>query len=252
MVKVAMKKPALDLIERKLLLVDPWYQLILKIINPVLHELKGKRILEVGCGLGGFCINIASKGGKVIGLDVSSSAIHSGKKLAKQSGVSSQLDFVIGDAQFLPFKDQTNDLVICSETLEHVMNYEKALCELVRVIDRSGYLCMTVPNLLSTLFFEYVVLLLIGQPQYAKKFAYVEKEHVFHLFKLRRLLNREDIRVVEIRSTDFLHLPPTVRGASKIGRGLKIVSDRMEDYLEAHGLPLRLFGANIGVLARKV
>lgn len=251
MVKVVVKKLVSDLIERKLQLVDPWYQLILKMIDPVLHELKGKRILEVGCGLGGFCINIASKGGKVIGLDVSSSAIYTAKKLAIQSGVPNQLDFVIGDAQFLPFKGQTHDLVICSETLEHVTNYEKAFSEIVRVINKSGHLCITVPNLLSTLFFEYVVLLLIGQPQYAKKFAYVEKEHIFHLFKLKRLLNREDIRVIEIRSTDFLHLPPRVRRALKIGQSLKIVSDRIENYLEARGFPLRLFGANIGVLARK-
>ena len=251
MVKVATKNRTSDLIERKLLLIDPWYQLIIKMMKSVIHEVNGKRILEVGCGLGGFCINVARKGAKVIGLDVSSSAIHEAKNLAKQLEVQSQVDFIIGDAHFLPFKDRTNEIVVCSETLEHVTNYEKAFCELARVTKKSGHLCLTVPNLLSTLFFEYVVLLLIGQPQYVKKFACVEREQIFHIFKLRRLLNREDIKVIDIRSTDFLHLPPTVRRALKISHSLKIISDRIEDYLEAHGLPLRLFGANIGVLARK-
>ncbi len=250
--QIATRNRISDLIEGKLLLTDPWYQLIIKMLEPVIHKFNGKGILEVGCGFGGFCINVAKRGAKVIGLDISTSAIHEAKNLAKQLGVRNQVDFIIGDAQFLPFKDQTNEIVVCAETLEHVANYEKAFCELVRVTNRSGYLCLSVPNLLSTLFFEYVILLLIGQPQYVKKLICVEKEHIFHIFKLRRLLNREDLKVIKIQSTDFLHLPPRVRRDLKISQSLKIISDRIGDYLEAHGLPLRLLGANIGVLARKV
>jgi len=250
-VKLATKNRTYDPIERKLLLVDPWYQLIIKMLKPVIHEFNGKGILEVGCGLGGFCFSVAKKGAKVIGLDVSSSAIRKAKNLANQLDVQNQLDFIIGDACFLPFKDQTNEIVVCSETLEHVRNYEKAFSELVRVTNRSGYLCLTVPNLLSTLFFEYVVLLFIGQPQYVKKLVCVEREQIFHIFKVKKLLNREDVRVIKIRSTNFLHLPPRVGRALKISRSLKIISDHIENYLETHGSPFRLLGANIGVLARK-
>lgn len=240
-----------DFIERKLSLTDPWYQLILKMMKSVINGFQGKRILEVGCGLGGFCIRVAGKGGNSIGLDVSSSAIRKAKDLAKQYKVQNQVDFVVGDAQFLPFKDQSNELVICSETLEHVANYEQAFRELVRVTEKSGYLCVTVPNLLSTMFFGYIVLLCIGQPQYAKKFLYVEKEHIFHFFKVKKLFSRENLKVMEIRSTDFLYLPPTIRKALKIENHLKAISDRIEGFLENHRLPLRLFGANIGVIARR-
>ena len=131
-----------------------------------------------------------------------------------------------------------------------MINYEKAFCELVRVTKKSGHLCLTVPNLLSMLFFEYVVLLLIGQPQYAKDFGCLEKEHIFHLFKLRRLLNRENLKVMEIRSIDFLHLPPTIRKALKIDHRPPAISDN----LVTHSVSLRLglFGATIGVVAKKV
>ena len=251
MIKEATKNQISDVIERKLRLGDPWYQLILKMLKSAIHEFNGKVILEVGCGFGGYCVYLAKAGAKAIGVDISSRAIREAKNLAKQLGVQGRVDFIIADAQFLPFKDQANEIVVCSETLEHVPNYKKAFSELVRVTTKSGYLCITVPNLLSTSLFEYIVLLLIGQPQYVKKQACLEKEHIFHIFKLRALLDREDVRVIKIRSTDFLHLPPRVRKALKISQSLKIISDRIEDYLEAHELPLRLFGANIGVLARK-
>lgn len=243
-----------DLIRRKLLLSDPWYQLILKMMKSIAHSFQGKHLLEVGCGLGGFCIRMARNGGHLVGLDISSSAIHKAKTLSKQFEVQNQVDFILGDAQFLPFKDQTHEIVICSETLEHVADYEQAFRELVRVTMKSGHLCITVPNLLSTQFFGNLALIFTGQPQYAKKFLCVEKEHIFHFFKVRKLFSREDLKVIEIRSTDFLYLPPRVRKALKIEHHLKAISDRIEGFFEnyasAHGA-LGLFGANIGVLARK-
>lgn len=251
MVKAVKRNLVSDVIERKLHLTDPWYQLIIKMLKPIIGEFNGKRILEVGCGFGGFCVHVVRQGASVIGLDIWPSAIHKAKNLAKQLGVQNQVDFIIGDAHFLPFKDETNEIVVCSETLEHVTNYEEAFNELVRITNKSGYLCLTVPNLLSTSFFEYLVLLLVGQPRYVKKQVCLEKEHIFHIFKLRKLLNREDVKILKIQSTDFLHLPPRVRKALKINESLKIISACIEDYGEAHNLPLRFLGANIGVIARR-
>jgi len=237
-----------DLIERKLLLSDPYYQLILTMMKSVTpSNFHGKRILEVGCGLGGFCIRMAKMGANPVGLDISSSAINKAKDLAKQCEVQNRVDFIIGDAQFLPFKEKSNEIVVCSETLEHVENYEQAFDELVRVTENSGYLCLTVPNLFSSLFFEYMVLLSVGQPKYAKKLGNVEKEHIFHLFKVKKLLSREDLRLIDVRSTDFLHLPPTIRKVLRIDHYLNVLSEK----LEKNGGPLRLFGASIGVLGRK-
>lgn len=248
MVKAASKEHRVaDLIERKLLLSDPYYQMILTMMKSVTPSFHGKRILEVGCGLGGFCIQMAKIGANLVGLDISSSAIKKAKDLAKQCEVQSRVDFIIGDAQFLPFKEKSNEIVVCSETLEHIENYEQAFDELVRVTEESGYLCLTVPNLFSSLFFEYMVLLSVGQPKYAKKLGNVEKEHIFHLLKVKKLLSREDLRLIDIRSTDFFHLPPTIRKALGINYYLNVLSEK----LEKNGGPLRLFGASIGVLTRK-
>jgi len=214
-------------------------------MNPVVQRVRGKRILEVGCGFGGFCIKIAKKGGDVVGLDISLSAIRKARNLAKRASIRSQIDFVVGDAQFLPFRDRSGEIVVCSETLEHVHNYDLAFDELVRVTEKGGCLCVTVPNLLSTFFFECVVLLSLGQPQYVKKFFSVEKEHVFHLFKLKKLFSRRDLKIAKIQGTDLFHLSLVMRKALKRDDYLKVPA-----LFENHGLG-RLFGATIGVLARR-
>jgi len=240
-----------DFVERKIGLHDPWYQLILKMFEEH-FQFQGKRILEVGCGLGGFCIKLAEKGADSIGLDVSRNAIKKAKDLAKRYDAENQVEFIIGDAQFLPFKNESYANVICSETLEHVEDYEQAFNEIVRIVENQGQICITLPNLLSTMFPIYLFLLLIGQPQYAKKFLKVEKEGVFHYFKIKKLFNRKDLEVIKIQSTDFLYLPPRIKKFFKIEQHLQTMSDSVEDYLERYNLGLKYLGANIGVLARKV
>jgi len=239
-------------IQGKLCLVDPWYQLILKMMKSAINGFQGKRVLEVGCGLGGFCIHIAKEDGESIGLDISRSAIQKAKDLVKQFNVQNNIEFIIGDARFVPFKDQSYNIVICSETLEHVEDYEQAFNEIVRVVENSGHIGITVPNLLSTMFPAYIILLIIGQPQHAKKFLRVEKEHIFHYFKIKNLFRREDLKVMKIRSTDFLYIPPRIKKFLKIEHYLKVISDSMEDYLEHHNSALKFLGANIGVFAQKI
>lgn len=240
-----------DIIQDKLSLSDPWYQLVMKMLDPITRDLRERRIIEVGCGLGGFVMNIAKRGGRIIGLDVSAKAVHIARDLAKRLKLQDNVDLVVGDAQFLPFKEEVGDIVICSETLEHVPDYEKAFGELSRIADTSGYLCLTVPNFLSTALIENVILLLIGQPSYVKSNVCVEKEHIFHVFKLKKLLAKEGVKVITMRSVDFLHVPPRVRRILKIGESLRLVSEKLEVLLVRYVSPLRLMGANIGVLARK-
>jgi ubiquinone/menaquinone biosynthesis C-methylase UbiE len=240
-----------EIIKDKLLLIDPWYQLVLKMLHSVFDEFKEQVVVEVGCGVGGFLVNISKCCKEVVGLDVSLKAVQTAKDLAKRFGFYEKVSLVVGDAQFLPFREDVGDVVVCSETLEHVPNYRKAFDELVRITKSSGYLCLTIPNFLSTAFFENLILLLKGQPGYVKSHVCVEKEHIFHIFKLRRLLNRQKVKIVEFRSTDFLHLPPRVRKSLKVDRILKLISNNIENFFDNHFPLLKLAGANIGVLLRK-
>lgn len=231
-------------LEQKITLSDPWYKLILKMLKPIMPCFEGKRVLEVGCGLGVFCIHVANENGEVIGLDISKSALRKAKELMI-NGVGN-VQFVAGDARFLPFQDRTQDLVVSLETLEHISNPEQAFHEFARATDNSGYICLTVPNLISSLFFECVFFMLMGQPKYVKRFLNVEKEYVFHYFKVKRLVNSERLNIIDIRGTDYVHLPQKITRLFRLNNMVNLVSNKLETKKS-----WRFLGANIGVIAQK-
>lgn len=106
--------------------------LINRFFNQLVAEAKSlhpKTILDVGCGEG-FTLNKLRKnniGKDLIGVDYSTTAVTLGKKQFPH------LNLKQGDAYKLPFKDNTFDLVLCLEVLEHLENPQKALKEIVRV-----------------------------------------------------------------------------------------------------------------------
>ena len=62
-----------------------------------LQPFKGKKLLDVGCGSGRFCIAFALNGAeKVIGIDFAQAMIEIADKLATEAGVADKCEFVIG------------------------------------------------------------------------------------------------------------------------------------------------------------
>jgi len=231
--------------DQKINLSDPWYQLLLKMIKPV-TSFEGKRVLEVGCGIGVFCMHVARNGGEAIGLDISRNAILEAKTLTKQYHVQDNVEFVVSDARHLPFIDGSQDMIVSSEVLEHIEGHEQAFHEFARLIDQSGYICITVPNLLSSLFFEVVFFKVMGQPKYVQRFLNVEKEYVFHYPKVKRLVNSERLTIVDIKGTDYVHLHPKITRLFHLSKLITVVSNSLENKKS-----WRFFGANIGVIAQK-
>jgi SAM-dependent methyltransferase len=56
-----------------------------------------------------------------------------------------QTSFLSGSAYELPFKDNTFDLIICSEVLEHLHEYRNAIGEVFRVLKPGGKFLASVP-----------------------------------------------------------------------------------------------------------
>jgi ubiquinone/menaquinone biosynthesis C-methylase UbiE len=90
---------------------------------------KSKSFLDVGCAEGLYVHFAASLCSLSVGVDISEPRIkkaEKGKKFKHER-------FYVGNAEELPFEDGSFDVVICTETLEHVLDDKKAIGELSRV-----------------------------------------------------------------------------------------------------------------------
>jgi SAM-dependent methyltransferase len=98
------------------------------------------KVLEVGCGDGAMLRLLSQRGADAIGVDASSSGIEQ----CHSMGLPAQCLDVSTDG--LPFADDSFDVVISLETLEHLMNPYYALQEVQRVLRPSGRFICSVPN----------------------------------------------------------------------------------------------------------
>ena len=115
-------------------------------------EVPGKEILEVGSGRGGGAnyINKYLKPGKITGLDIAHNAV----KLANEKHATANLTFVQGNAEKLPFNNESFDIVINVESCHAYGSVPAFLKEVKRVLRPDGYfLCtdMRSPNGMQTL-----------------------------------------------------------------------------------------------------
>jgi ubiquinone/menaquinone biosynthesis C-methylase UbiE len=104
-------------------------------------DLTGKRVLEVSCGAGGGASYIVRtlRPASYTGLDLNPASIDFCRKRHNLSG----LDFVQGDAENLPFADQTFDAVINVEAAHQYPDFRRFLCEVARVLRPGGHFVYT-------------------------------------------------------------------------------------------------------------
>lgn len=107
---------------------------ILKVLN--MFDFKGKKVLEIGCGIGNDLLEIAKKGGVVTGIDLSPKSLALAKKnfrLFKYKGF-----FKVNDAENLAFKPKSFDVVYSMGVLHHTPDTAKTIKELYRVLKPKG------------------------------------------------------------------------------------------------------------------
>lgn len=105
-----------------------------------------ERLLDVGCNWGRWTIAAARKGYKPVGLDPSLKAVFAARRVAAQLGV--EADFVVGDARYLPFREDSFDVVFSYGVYQHLSkeNVRIALTEDRRVLRTGGRVVIQMPN----------------------------------------------------------------------------------------------------------
>ena len=98
---------------------------ILKFVKK--EETVNSSLLDVGCGDGSYLRYISCE--NAVGLDVSKSKLQHARKKCKDR---QRYDFIEADAEYLPFRNKSFDIVLASELIEHVPNPIETIREIAR------------------------------------------------------------------------------------------------------------------------
>ena len=188
--------------------------------NPGLHEHvvaramaitpdRSATVLDIGCGTGALLVRLREQGyTNLAGIDMVPPAPIRGLRFHA-------LDL---DLPVFPLADQSVDLALAVEVMEHVENAGAFLAEVHRVLAPTGSLLLTTPNLHSVE--ARLRLLLLGK---LKQFDSIgDPTHIYPVFSFpfNRLLTRHGLRVAQRWGFPEDGTSPTSRGALKTLAGL--------------------------------
>lgn len=150
-------------------------------------------ILEVGVGQGVVLKNIQRRGGKGVGsltgIDLSDRLIEMAKKLVPEAKI------LKADAEQLPFQNNSFDFVVVVDTFQYLLDFDKVLQEINRVLRPGGKLIVTVPNKKWILFNRYIK---------ARKNLQPIEDHFFDFEEMKQLLKRNGFAIVDYKGADAL------------------------------------------------
>ena len=162
----------------------------------------GKKILDIGCFTGYLMERLKEKNNEVYGVDISQKAVSN----AKKKGLTvSQGDVEKG----LKFKDNTFDVIVMGEIIEHVFDTDKVIREIRRMLKSEGSVVITTPNIACL---NRRLRLLLGENPYIdigvlnddNKTTASGHIRYFTFANLKILLERNGFKVREYTSDVFL------------------------------------------------
>src|SRR5258706_3923028 len=116
---------------------------VIELIQRVLHNLLGKRILDFGCGAGLDCINLARLGASVTGVDIDETLIRIATLRARGAGIAVKFKHL--DEANWSVNDKF-DIVVMADVIEHVSDPIEILKRPLSRLNDDGYLFVSTPN----------------------------------------------------------------------------------------------------------
>ncbi|HZH34049.1 MAG TPA: class I SAM-dependent methyltransferase [Pyrinomonadaceae bacterium] len=103
----------------------------------LLGDVRGKRVLDFGCGNGENTILLARRGGDVFSMDISTESIKVAEKRLQINGSGNTVKFFTGSAHDIPLADESVDVVFGMAILHH-LDLKLAAKEVFRVLKKGG------------------------------------------------------------------------------------------------------------------
>ena len=106
----------------------------------LLKDVRGKKVLDIGCGPGIYAKILKKRGADVYGIDISEKEIEIARRHVK--GV----DFKVGSVYNLPYKPHSFDFVVAALVVEHFRDLAKAFRAIRRMLRRTGIFVFSIIN----------------------------------------------------------------------------------------------------------
>jgi ubiquinone/menaquinone biosynthesis C-methylase UbiE len=121
-----------------------------------LHPKPGERILDLSTGTGWTARVVAKRGATVVGVDIATGLLQAARDKSNADGLT--IDYRVGDAESLPFRDGEFDAVVSTFGIMFASRPEAAAAELARVCRSGGRVALTTWTSDSNLFRLYEVM----------------------------------------------------------------------------------------------
>lgn len=171
-----------------------WHGLKIRSVKRIIKDYKFNNCLDIGCASGYMLSQIAQvyPHAKYYGVDVYDKAIIYAKKKYPN------INFKISSADNLPFKDETFDVIIFYETIEHIENPIRSLKEVRRVLNKDGVLILAMDS--GNRLFRLIWFIWENTRGKVWKGAHL---HPFHHTELEEIIKRAAFK---IKDKFFTHL----------------------------------------------
>jgi SAM-dependent methyltransferase len=167
-------------------------------------------VADIGCGAGTHSRVWAEAGHRVHALDVNGPLVELARKRASEAG--HDIDFRVGSATALPWPDESMDVCIALELLEHVGDWESCMREFMRVVRPGGALFLTTTSRLCPRQAEFTLPLYSWYPRAVQRhyeklafstrpelanYARYPAVHWFTWYQLRRVVAARGFRSLD-------------------------------------------------------
>lgn len=109
-----------------------------KLILERIGDVRGKTVLEIGCGDGTLAVLLAEQGAKVSAIDMSEAMIQAARRRAQERNV--DVNFQVAAAERIPFEAEKFDIVVAMSILCFIKNASPVFQEIARVLRPGGRL----------------------------------------------------------------------------------------------------------------